>query len=268
MITSKTNEVVKRINSLKQKKYREEYKEYVVEGAKLCMELVGASDKVKAVVCCEEILKNVNGGIEALQIVSQNVVDIIEVSRDVFEYITDTVTPQGILVVMRMPQYDVDSILSESSNMAKFVILDGVSDAGNMGTIIRSAISFGYTNIICTKGTVDVYNPKVVRSTMGAIDKVKIYYLEDSEYAKAIGILKANGYIVVGTRLDESSFLSEFNPTHKTVYVMGNEANGITDKTISLCDKFIKIPMENVQESLNVAVATSILMYDEYSKNK
>lgn len=268
MITSKSNETVKRINSLKQKKYREEYKQYVVEGVKLCMELLEASSNVETVVYSEEILKNVNDGLKVLEFVQKNVDNVVEVSREIFEYITDTVTPQGILTVLKMPKYGLEDIAKESSLGAKYIILDGVSDAGNMGTIIRSAISFGYTNILCTKGTVDVYNPKVVRSTMGAIDKVKIYYLEDDEYIEAVNILKSNGYSIVGTRLQESTMLNEFKSTSKTVYVMGNEANGITDKTSTLCSEFVKIPMEDIQESLNVAVAASILMYDEYLKNK
>ena len=268
MITSKANETVKRINSLKQKKYREEYKEYVVEGIKLCMELIEASEHVLSVVYCEEMLKNANGGLKALEFVKNNVANIIEVSADVFEYLADTVTPQGILTVMKMPNFGLEDIARECKMGTKCIILDGVSDAGNMGTIIRTAISFGYTNILCTKGTVDAYNSKVIRSTMGAISKVKIYYLEDSYYEESINILKSNGYTIVGTRLQESTMLNDFTPDSKTVYVMGNEANGITDKTKLLCDKFVKIPMENIQESLNVAVAASILMYDEYSKNR
>ena len=105
MITSKANETVKRINSLKQKKYREEYTEYVVEGIKLCMELIETSEDVLYVLYCEEMLKKANGGLKALEFVKNNVQNIIEVSADVFEYLADTVTPQGILTVMKMPNF-------------------------------------------------------------------------------------------------------------------------------------------------------------------
>lgn len=268
MITSKSNDTIKRINSLKQKKYREEYKQYVVEGVKLCMELLTTSTNVESVVYCVEILNGVNSGLKVLEYVQKSGVGAVEVSKEVFEYIADTITPQGILTIMRIPTYGIENIPNECRLNNKFLILDGVSDAGNIGTIIRSAISFGYSNILCTKGTVEVYNPKVVRSTMGAIDKVKMYYLENYEYVEAVNILKSNGYSIIGSRLEDSTMLNDFKSTPKTVYVLGNEANGITDTTTLLCDDFVKIPMDSIQESLNVAVAASILMYDEYSKNK
>lgn len=258
VITSKSNEKAKFIKSLNDKKGRQKNNAFYLEGIKVVNEVLDKKEAINKmfIACSKEILENVNGGNEILKRLEKyKNLDVINFSKEVFENLTDTKTPQGILAVLEIPKYDK---VSEDSNI---LILDKVQDAGNMGTIIRSADAFGIKTIVCTKGTVDVYSPKVLRSTMGSILREEIIYLDD------INRLKENGYTLVGAVLDEKSIsLENLKISKKMAFVMGNEANGLSDEIKKECDIFVKIPMTGNAESLNVAVATSIILYKQFEK--
>lgn len=266
MITSKSNEQVKYIANLKNKKFRDMYSKFVIEGIKLIDEISSGGNPPELIAYCDEILKNANGGSELLKRIIKSNINIIEVSEQVFNYMTDTTTPQGILAVINIPNISKNMIEEEINKGESFIILDKIQDPGNIGTIIRSCVAFNVKNIICTKGTVDVYSPKIVRSTMGAINKVNLIYLEDQEFIDAINKLKDKNYEIVGTSLQANKTLKQYKPTAKTVYVMGNEANGVSSKLQEMVDVNIKIEIENTQESLNVSIATGILLYNMYQK--
>ena len=134
-----------------------------------------------------------------------------------------------------------------------------------MGTIIRSANAFGVNIIICTKDTVDCYSPKVIRSTMGGILNTKIIYVEDYKFKD---MLKDNKYEVVATSLNAKNSLDTLDYSKKYAFAMGNEANGISKELEDKSKISIKIPMEDKIESLNVSVATSIILYEQYKKKK
>jgi len=274
IIVSKNNEKIKYINSLKEKKYREKYNHYVVEGIKVIDEHTSLEeqDSPELIVLCKELLLKARGGKEIYDLITSFVEqgilvwdkNLIEVDKNVFIHISDTETPQGILIVLEKKQISMETLQKSISKDEKFIILDQISDAGNMGTIIRTAVAFGVNNIICTKGCVDVYSPKVIRSAMGAIEKVRIFNLDRLDKTEVIEILESNGYILCGTDLKAKKYLNEIKPNNKWIYVLGNEANGVSDEYKSLCKENIKIPMEPIQESLNVAIAASILMYNGY----
>ena len=145
-----------------------------------------------------------------------------------------------------------------------FLILDNIQDPGNMGTILRTADSLNIKQIIVSKGSADIYNLKVVRSTMGAIFRVKV--IESEDLTKTIREMKKNNIQVCATDLQTDKSIYDID-YHKTAVVIGNEANGVSNKVLELADTRIKIPMIGKTESLNAAVATSIIMYEAYRKN-
>lgn len=265
VIISKSNEKIKYINSLKDKKYRDKYNKYILEGIKLVDEYINLRGQtpLEFIVLSKDLLINAQGG-EKLYDKLKDSEKVIEVDSSLFSYLSDTETPQGVLVVIDKRQNKFDDLIKNIKNLEKVIVLDKVQDAGNMGTIIRSAVSFGVKNIVCIKGCVDVYSSKVIRSTMGAIDKVNVFYLDIESMALLKKELGNNGYVLCGTDLKATKYLNETKPNDKIVYVLGNEANGISDEIKEMCDDYVKIAMESAQESLNVAIAASILMYNGY----
>lgn len=267
MIISKSNEKIKYINSLKNKKFRDKYNKYILEGIKLVDEHIsseGSSTPEFIVYCQEVLLKNVGG--EKLYNKVKDMENILEVDENVFKFLTDTETPQGILIVLDKKQSLMTNLIKNINNNERIIVLDMVSDSGNMGTIIRTAVSFGVKNIICIKGCADVYSSKVVRSAMGALQKLNIYYLDYNEMELLKNNLKNNGYKLIVTDLKAKKYSNEYEMSDKLVFILGNEANGVSDKMKTLCDDSIKIPMEATQESLNVGIAAAILMYEAYTK--
>ena len=269
MITSKENTKIKYINSLKNKKFRDKYNKYILEGIKLVDEHISSEGYCapEFIVLSKDILLK-NAGGEKLYEKVKDKEELLEVDEAIFKYLTDTETPQGILIVLDRKQSSITDLLKSISNNEKIIILDMISDAGNMGTIIRTAVSFNVRNIVCTKGSVDIYSSKVVRSAMGALQKLNIFYLDYNELELLKGNLSKNGYELIATDLKANRYLNEYDVSDKLVYVLGNEANGVSARMKSLCDDYIKIPMEATQESLNVGIAAAILMYDVYTRGE
>ena len=265
VIVSKSNEKIKYINSLKDKKYREKYNKYILEGIKIVDEYISlkGQNPFEFIVLSREMLFRTNGGKELFEKL-QNFENVIEVDDKVFEYLSDTETPQGVLLVAPIKDITCAMLIDNINKGGKVVVLDKIADSGNIGTIIRTAISFGINNIICTKGTASVYSPKVIRSTMGAIYKVNVFYATTEDMQVIKKELNNNGYILCGTDLKATKYLNEISSSEKMVYVLGNEANGVSDEIKNVCDEYVKIPMESTQESLNVAIAAAILMYNSY----
>lgn len=267
VISSKSNEKIKYINSLKNKKFRDKYNKYILEGIKLVDEHISSEceNAPEFIVLSKEILLNNVGGEELYNKVKDEDC-LIEVDETVFNFLSDTETPQGILVVLDKKQSNISDLVKAIANNEKIIVLDKISDAGNMGTIIRTAVSFNVKNIVCIKGSTDVYSSKVVRSAMGATLKLNVYYLDYEELRLLKNNFKSAGYNLIATDLKAKNYLNEVKPSNKNIYVLGNEANGVSETMKEMCDDYIKIPMEETQESLNVAIATAILLYDNYTR--
>ena len=251
IITSKDNETIKSIKKLKEKKFRTE--SFIVEGIKMVKEALEQAEVEKVIVSetfsSSDDFKSLNCDEQKLIIASDKV----------FEDLTDVVTPQGIIaVVKKSSNSDVD--YSDGFVLA----LDGIQDPGNLGTIIRTADSASIKQILVSKGTVDAYSPKVVRSTMGGIFRTKIIEVED--LAQALNSFKDNGYKVVTTELSAEKSIYDMD-YQKSVVVIGNEANGVTEEVSKTATDKVIIPMLGKTESLNAAVATSIMIY-EYVRQK
>lgn len=249
MITSTDNKRIKNVIALIEKnKARKEQDAFVIEGIKLFME--APIESILEVYVAESYA----GPREKLDKIPAEVV-----KDEVFKKMTDTLTPQGILCVVKKSHYSLDEMLKASKSPV-FLVLETLQDPGNLGTIMRTAEGAGVTGVIMSSDTVDIYNPKTVRSTMGSIFRVPFVYTDDLE--GAIGILKNNGVTCYAAHLKGEKSCYEHDYTKPTAFFIGNEGNGLSDRIAGLSDKYIKIPMEGKLESLNAAVSTAILIYE------
>ena len=256
IISSKDNEIIKNIRKLKEKKYRDIENSYIIEGIKLIKEAIEEKANIKQIVMCEEFSDDEVDKDTLFELARHN---LINVTKNVFNLITDVKTPQGIIAVVEKKQ-------NKDANYKEDIIiaLDDIQDPGNLGTILRTVDSANLKQVIVSKNTVDVYNPKVVRSTMGAIFRINIVEADDlkEELEKA----KSHNYKVMVTSLNakKNIYDADFN---KKVIVIGNEANGVSKEIQDMADEKVIIPMLGKTESLNASVATSIMVY-EYVRRK
>ena len=248
MITSISNETIKHIKSLYQKKYRDEFNEYIVEGIKLVKEAINEKQEITKIVICEELMT---------EEFDTEGYPVELVNKRVFDEISDTQTPQGVLAVIKIPSKQMIS-----SNI--IFALDDVRDPGNIGTIIRTLDCAGLNDLILSTESVDIYNSKVVRSTMGAIFRVNVSY-EDLE--NKLLDLQNKGYEIIITDLDTEFSCYDTELNKKCVVVIGNEAHGVSDRIKDIADKKIRIPMYGRTESLNASVAAGILIYESVRQN-
>ena len=257
-ITSKDNALIKHIIKLKEKKYRNEYNEYLIEGIKLVKEAIDENINIKNIIISEEAVKSELFE-KKLKEKLQNREYII-VQNNIFKLISDVEKPQGAIAIIKKREKD------EKIDFSKDVILalDDIQDPGNLGTIIRTADSCNVTQILLSKGTVDCYNSKVIRSTMGAIFRVKVIECENLE--KTLKEIKENNFKIIVTDLNSKKNIYNIN-YEKSVIVIGNEANGISNNIIDLADEKVIIPMIGKTESLNASVATGVILY-EYARQK
>lgn len=180
------------------------------------------------------------------------------VTEEQMKKLTDTVTPQGILCVVRQPSYTVEDIINHPGHRL-IMILEDIQDPGNLGTIFRTAEGAGASGIIMTKGCADLFNPKVVRSTMGSIYRVPFFVTDDIE--QTISLVKNAQIEVFAAHLKSEHFYDEIE-YKDAAFLIGNEGRGLKDSTASLADTYIKIPMSGELESLNASMAAGILMYE------
>ena len=258
VISSKENEFVKHVKKLKDKKYRDISKEFLIEGIKLIREAIEEGANIKQIVICDNCLNSDIIPKELMYEIAKY--ECVYVTEKIFSSITDVNTPQGVLAVIGINNTE-NEIDYEQNIM---VALDNIQDPGNLGTILRTVDSVGLKQILVSKGTADAYNPKVVRSTMGAIFRVKI--VECDDLLKTLEEVKKHEYKVVVSSLQTEDSVYDIN-YNKKVIVIGNEANGVRDEIQNIADEKIKIPMLGKTESLNASVATGIVLY-EYVRQK
>lgn len=271
MITSKSNPKIKHLKELiDNRRSRTKDGAFVVEGYKMFIEAptelireiyidAEVYDKLKE--SCSETPLSVtsdrvkNKTIEKLRECEGKAIYIETVSHELMIKVSDTETPQGIIVVLDQLKYELKDLLG--SNM---LILENIQDPGNLGTMIRTAEGAGVSGILMTKGCVDIYNPKTVRSTMGSLYRVPIRYTDDLK--NDIDVIKKEGVRVYAAHLNGRRFYDEIEYSTDSAFMIGNEGNGLTDETANMADEYLKIPMAGQLESLNAAVSASILMYN------
>lgn len=242
-----TNNKIKQLNALRDKsKARREEGVFIVEGFKMCEE--APKELVLETYATDRFVASHKEWCKA------NNVEVVD--EKTFDRLSDTKTPQGILSVVKQAEYTVEDIISKGN---LFVILEDIQDPGNMGTIMRTAEGAGVSGIIMTRGCVDIYNPKTIRSTMGSVYRVPFVYTDN--IGETIGAMKAAGIEIFAAHLKGEKYYDEIK-YGRAAFLIGNEGNGLRDETADMADTYIKIPMQGKVESLNAAVATSILMYE------
>lgn len=235
-IESSKNKIIKEINSLKLRKNREKLGLFVLEGERLVNE---AKDKI----CYSLSSESYKGEID---------VDYT-VSDEMYNKISDTVNPQGILAVCRIEKNEFKKL----SDNPLYILLENIQDPGNMGTIIRTADAAGADGVFLSKGCVDIYNPKVIRSTMGSLFHLPVYTDVDlTELMKNINV------VTVAAHLKGEKTPYEINMKNGAAILIGNEGNGLSDELSERADNLVKIPMPGRAESMNAGVAAAIMIYE------
>ena len=257
VINSKDNPRIKEIVSIMENR-KNRYKDglFVAEGLRFCKDAILSNVIVRSVYLSEEFISKHP---DETVFFEKNCSNIFEISENICKKIGSTVNSQGIFCLCEMPQ------VSNDLTGNKYIVLENLSDPGNVGTIIRTAEAFGISGVILVGNCVDIYSPKVLRSTMGTIFRIPIYKFENiTELKKQLAL---NNIALYGAVLDnKSKKLSEISFKNKIAIAIGNEANGLSDDAICACDHFIFIEMNGGAESLNAAVAASIIMW-EMQKN-
>ena len=241
IITSLNNPTIKEISKLKNKKYRDLTNTYLVEGDHLVEEAYKNNLLIK-IILLEDTICNYD-------------IEKIYVTKEVMKKLTELDTPNKIIGIVKK-----NTPLPIGN---KILILDNIQDPGNLGTIIRSSVAFDIDTIVLSPNTVDIYNPKVIRSTQGMIFYTNIITLELKEF---INEIKTKNYTIFGTNVRNGKNIKEITLPEKIALVLGNEGQGVSKEIESLCDDNIYIKMSSKCESLNVSVATSILLYEVYNK--
>nr|WP_205094384.1 RNA methyltransferase [Thalassobacillus pellis] len=243
MITSIQNQKVKQWNKLKKKKYREAAKHFIVEGFHLVEEAFQSEWEIVELIVREDTSFPVDW--------KGFTNKITHVSNDVFSAITETETPQGIAAIIEVKHF-------EFSSLENILLTDGVQDPGNLGTLIRTADAAGFDGVIIGKGSVDVFNEKVIRATQGSLFHLPI---QQGTLEEWIPHLKKQGLTIWASALKDASPYKKLTVPEKSALIVGNEGAGIREELLKLADKSVYIPIYGKAESLNVAIAAGILMY-------
>lgn len=246
---SKDNKLVKLGLKLKQKKYRDEEGKFLIEGIRFVEEGITAGD-VEHIFYSQKLFES-----HGYERILDKHFSTHEVSDAVLKELCDTENPQGVAAIVNKRLWDVNSIKNNF-----ILIADGIQDPGNMGTIIRTCDAAGVGAVAVIKGSVDIYNSKTLRSTMGSIFHIPVIVYEDfKSFAEK---LTASGYNIYAASLDTESYIYDWDFREKTAVVIGNEANGIPGEHIDICTHRVKIPIVGTAESLNAAVAGAIIIYE------
>ncbi len=256
MLTSTSNAQIKNIMALlKKSKERKEQKAFVIEGRKMFEEICQDKSRLIKAYFSESYVKEQYGCFGLPDIPCEIVAD------SVFDAMAETVTPQGVLAIVRMPEYSLEDMIEKAGTL---VLLENLRDPGNLGTIIRTAEAAGVAGILLSKESVDIYNPKVIRSTMGAVYRVPFLYVED--FMELLKELSAKDVRLLASHLKGKKTFDKADYSGKVGILIGNEANGLSDEAAELAAEKVIIPMAGSVESLNAAVAAALLMYEAYRK--
>ncbi len=248
-IDSKNNDTIKWLKKLQTKsKTRKTEGLYIVEGYKQIREL--KEDRIHTLVVSDK------KDVQEFKVLET--VNIIMVDKKIFNDISTDITPQGVLAVVKMEQHDFYS--AELDTTGIYLAIDSMQDPGNMGTIVRLCDAVGAKGIIVNKTTVDLFNPKVVKSTMGSLEHINVYVVDD--LVEGLEHLRKLGVTSYGAHLEESQYHFDYKYTGGVCFVIGNEGNGISKEVIDAVDFRVKIPMPGQAESLNASVAASVLVYE------
>jgi TrmH family RNA methyltransferase len=242
IITSSSNEKIKELKKLQDKKFRDQYNMFLIEGEHLVQEAYKSGNLIEVL-----LTEDMNIDIDVKK---------TYITEKIIKELSNLTSILKIIGVCK--KFDLKKELGN-----KIIMLDNIQDPGNLGAIIRSAVAFDVDTIILGNGSVDLYNQKVLRATQGLIFHLNIM---KSDLSATINDLKKNNYTILGTKVDGGTELKSFHNLDKYAIIMGNEGKGMSEYLESLCDDFIYIKMNELCESLNVSVACSIILYEFNNK--
>lgn len=256
MITSTSNAQVKNVmNLIRKSGERRSRGLFVIEGIRMFVEI--PKDRIVKIYASESF------AYDNKEMLCDY--DFEMVLDAVYKQMSDTKTPQGIMAIVKMLDYKMEDLMPED-RMPLIVVLENIQDPGNLGTIVRSAEGAGATGILMSKDTVDIYNPKVIRSTMGSLFRMPFMYSDDiiSDVRK----LKNNNIKTFAAHLMGQNFYYDENMNLPMAVLIGNEGNGLTESLSEEADVRIRIPMEGKLESLNAAVSTAVILYESMRQRR
>ena len=254
IIISPTNDKIKNIKKLERRSFREKSGEFIIEGRRSVTDAIENGAEISYVICREDAEVTFPEGIK-----------VCATDKKTFADMTDTESPQDMLAVAKSKSASLEDVLKSEPSL--IVYLDRVQDPGNLGTIIRTADARGDAAVILSEGCVDLFNSKVIRSTMSSVFNIEI--VKDAKTEDVFPEFKKAGYkIVAGALSEKSEDLYSADLKGKTVIVIGNEGNGVSDYVLDNADKLIIIPMNGKAESLNAAISAGIMMYEHLRQGK
>lgn len=261
MITSCSNAKVKQVIQWQNKaRERRDAGIFLAEGFKMFEE--APRESIQQVYLTEEARQRISGSPETGRKLENVGYEIV--SKEVFARMSDTRTPQGVLCVVRRPGYSLEQLSGTEAPL--LLLLEELQDPGNLGTIIRTGEAAGITGVIMSAGTVDLFNPKTIRATMGSVFRVPFLYVDD--LPQTVEQLRRKGISVYAAHLEGTTDYDAFSFVGPTAFLVGNEGNGLTEETAARADQYLKIPMKGSTESLNAAISASLLMYEAYRQRR
>lgn len=261
-ITSKDNFIIKRIRQLEVRKYREKFEQFIIEGPTAIREALDCQADISFVLYNDSFLKDPEPK-EMIYDLLQLDIPVYSVDDRMFFLVSGTTTPQGVLAVIDKRKWEADILQQSGANL---LILDRLTDPGNLGTILRTAEAAGFKAVISLKGTVAPYGAKVARAAAGALLRMPIFFAESPEEVAAL--LKKGKKRMLCTSPRAELAYYDVNMSRDIALVIGNEASGICDELFEVADEIVTIPMEGDTESLNAGVASAILMYESMRQRK
>lgn len=253
MIESLQNKAVKQIKGWKNKKEREKSGVFLAEGIRF-LEEIPSDWKIEKIVVSEEFSRQNDWSRY------QNRAEVLFVSDTVFESMSDTENPQGILAVCRQKKNTIEEVLQRGKELGFYLIAEELNDPGNLGTIVRTADACGVQGVFLSQGSVDFYNSKVLRATMGSVFHVPV--VQNCILSDLINKMKQKGIAIYAAHLKGAITPYELDCQKPCAFLIGNEARGLKKETAELADQCVKIPMPGQAESLNASIAAGVLMYE------
>lgn len=264
MITSSQNPEIKFLSALAKRKYREKNRVYVIEGLRIIEDALLFGGEFVKFFYSSAMRENLRS-FELLKMLREAGVPEILVEEKLFNQIARTKTPQGFLAILRQPDFTLEDLLTHKSLYRHIILINEVQDPGNLGTILRTVAAAGWLGALLTTGTVDLYNPKSLQATMGAIHRLPICKLEN--WADVLTKLRTTGYQIIATDVSAKELYYQVDFKIPSVVVVGNEGHGIDDHLLNQVDRLVKIPLAPDAESLNVGIATGIVVYEGVRQN-
>jgi TrmH family RNA methyltransferase len=258
-----SKEKLKELARLKTKKGRNQTGKFLIEGLRLCEEALDSSWALESFLLSQAFEYKIKGK-ELWRKLERSKAKLIEAKAHDLEKLSDTVTPSGIMGVIEIRRNLLKELWKDSVKL--ILALDGIRDPGNVGTLIRTADAFGADAVVLSDDTVELYNPKVVRSAMGSIFHLPVY--DEMDLEKTLPEMKRRNFKILGTDIREGKSLDRVDFSGKICVLIGNEAEGLNKNLLALVDDIVRIAIRGKAESLNAAVAGGIILYETTRKTR